>query len=340
MTLISHLSWNPIKTNECLLLLYCFKVIEDDYLQNANSGQKSLIFRPNFSHSPPPPPLDYPGRGCSHGWGTAEGDGVPRQLGKAGLPCRGAALSARWLAASGARGGSAGWKGSWRHFQTTSAAQPGTLVSLGASSWGNALKILTREAGADYSCPAAQPAQPQAPSSPPFPRLSTVGDRFCCLRRLSLPAHLSLSSWVTSSPQFPPFKTSFSLFRAMSERGHRAYLAKGKSGSLKQQVLMSNDIQPRAHSHNLYPSRRCTQLRADLLPCSASTGCSCGVMSEGFSPPPLPTAVGRTEGRGEEGGAQLAPAPVAAPTSSESSSPGVQPQLDEKQEIKTKAAFT
>lgn len=103
---------------------------------------------------------------------------------------------------------------------------------------------------------------------------------------------------------------------------------------------MSDDIQARAHGHSLYPSRQRMQLRTDLLPRSASTGRSCGVLPEGFSPPPLPTAVGRTEGRGEEGGAQLAPAPVAAPTCSESSSPGVQPQLDEKQEIKTKAAFT
>lgn len=74
------------------------------------------------------------------------------------------------------------------------AAQPGTLVSLGAGSRGNALNSCTRQAGAECSCPAAQPAQRQAPSSPPFPRLGTVGDRFCCLRRLSLPAHLSLSS--------------------------------------------------------------------------------------------------------------------------------------------------
>lgn len=68
------------------------------------------------------------------------------------------------------------------------------LVSLGAGSRGNALNSCTRQAGAECSCPAAQPAQRQAPSSPPFPRLGTVGDRFCCLRRLSLPAHLSLSS--------------------------------------------------------------------------------------------------------------------------------------------------
>lgn len=73
-----------------------------------------------------------------------------------------------------------------------SAARP--VVKPGSWLWWDALKVLCPEGKRrTVAVPETQLPQPQAPSSPPFPRLGTVGDRFCCLGWLSLPAHLSLS---------------------------------------------------------------------------------------------------------------------------------------------------
>lgn len=116
------------------------------------------------------------------------------QLEKAGLSCQGAALSAGWPAPRGAQRGSAGWEGSWSHLQTHThgTARPYTDRKPRRWLWGNALKIL-HPGGKRNTVAVPEAWLPQAPSSSPFPRLGTVGDRFCCPGRLSLPAHLSLS---------------------------------------------------------------------------------------------------------------------------------------------------
>lgn len=169
---------------------------KDSYLQNGKTGKNLLFFTQNADTIPPlgPSPEElHPRLECRSRWWCAHAGGEGR------------------VATPGAIGGHAkGCKHSgWNPWGPTrlcclgqqlespprhrhSAARP--LGKPESWLWWDALKILCPGGKRrTVAVPEAQLPQPQAPSSPPFPRLSTVGDRFCCLGWLSLPAHLSLS---------------------------------------------------------------------------------------------------------------------------------------------------
>lgn len=169
---------------------------------------------------------------------------------------RAAMLLAWWLAPHGTHQGSAVWQGGWSHLQTYMHGSARYPSKLGRLLWWDALKILCP--GGKHrtvAVPEAWLPQPQAPSSPPFPRLSTVGDHFCSFSQLSLPAPSvfeTMSHFLSSDPTFQNFLfplQGYICLKAFSESRHWAYLWMSKSASGKQHVLVSDDVQPSACSH-------------------------------------------------------------------------------------------
>lgn len=201
MTPMSHPSCIP--KNPTHVCSYCFKVSKDIF---AKCKMKAKV---SCSSPKLQPPFLTPGlswEGLQPWLGAAAGRGVCAHTAGEG---RAAMLLAWWLAPHGTHQGSADWQGGWSRLQTYMHGSARHPSKVGSSLWGDALKILCPGGKRrTVAVPEAWLPQPQAPSSPPFPRLGTVGDRFYCFSRLLLPAPSlfePMSHFLSSDPTFQNF---------------------------------------------------------------------------------------------------------------------------------------